>query len=85
MKHCKKALDVYKKSPTHKSSFASFQKVVQVADYKGFKKRYKTCQKLIILVFWEAQHVKKCKKCKNALDVCTSCLPISRAFRASKR
>ena len=36
--------------------------VVQVADYKDFKKPYKTYVKLIILVFWEAQNVRNCKK-----------------------
>ena len=50
MKKCKKALDVWKKSPTHKSNFWTSQKVVQVADYKGFRKPYKTCLKLILLV-----------------------------------
>ena len=39
VKNCKKALDVCKKSPTHKSTLP---KVVQVADYKDFKKPYKT-------------------------------------------
>ena len=71
VKSCKKTLDVWKKSLTHKSSFWSLQKVVQVADYKGFKKPYKTNLKLIIWVFWEAQNLQNCKK---ALDVCKKSL-----------
>ena len=63
VKKCKKALDVCKKLLTHRSTL---QKVVQVADYKDFRKPYKTCVKSISLVFWEAQNVRNCKK---ALDV----------------
>ena len=65
-------------------SFWSLQKIVQVADYKGFKKPYKTCLKLIICVFWKAQHFRNCKK---ALDVCKKIAAINRAFReiAKKR
>ena len=79
LKNCKKALDVCKKSLTHKLPInrafreiakkrytytkspldkSTPQKVVQVADYKDFKKPYKTCVKLILLVLWEAQHVR---------------------------
>ena len=85
MKNCKKALDVCKKSLTHKSSFSrnckkaldvckksrtqpsARRRLVQVADYKDFRKPYKTYVKSIILVFWEAQNVRICKK---ALYVC---------------
>ena len=58
----KKTLDVWKKSPTHKSSFWTSQKVVQVAGYRGFKKPYKTCLKLIFWCFEGAFGGSKCEK-----------------------
>ena len=67
VKSCKKPLDVWKKSLTDKSSFWSLQKVVQVADYMGFKKPYKTSQFeidyfAVLRVLWDAQSMKNRKK-----------------------
>ena len=63
---------------------------IQVADYRGFKKPYKTSRKSIILmfweVFWEAQNMEKYKK---SLDVCKKSRTHKSSFRelfgASKR
>ena len=69
---------------------AKQEKLVQVADYRKFKKPYKTIRKLLISMFWEmfwqAQNVEKCKK---ALDVCkksrTHKSSFQELFGASKR
>ena len=45
-KKCKKALDVCKKLLAHKSSFWTLQEVVQVVDYKGFKKPNKNLSEI---------------------------------------
>ena len=77
VKKCKKALGLYKKTLTHKLIFWSLQKVVQVADGKGFRKPYKTFLKLIIWMFCEAQNVKIFKK---ALYVCKKWLAHKSSF-----
>ena len=50
--------------------FPTLPKVVQVTDYKGFRKPYKTEVKLIIWVFWGCfGKLKMWKIVKKALDV----------------